>query len=146
MLQAVSPGAVPPPEIAHERPWLPPMPSLGELRRVLALNQTQRQNGVAATILSLEDYQQGAILHGLTRPGQPPDHPPLMPRRVEAADELGAHYVCSLRPSFFDADSFHFSLRLEPALSPEAHSLRLEFDTRDVTDTAPRHWVFELPL
>ena len=146
VLQAVSPGAAPPPEESPKRPQLR---SLGQPRRVLALNQTQRQSGVTVTILSLEDYQQGAIVQGLIRPEGPlgpPDHPPPIPRRVEASDELGTRYLWAFPNSFFDADSFHFSLRLEPALSPEAHSLRLEFDTRDVTDTAPRHWVFELPL
>ncbi|HET7035569.1 MAG TPA: Clp protease N-terminal domain-containing protein [Thermomicrobiaceae bacterium] len=152
VLQAISPGVLPPPQAAPERPRRPPrprMPALGELRRVLALNQTQRELDAAATILSLEDYQQGAIIHALIRPGHPlgpPDQPPPIPRHLKAQDELDTRYSCSPQHSFFDADSFHFSLRLSPALNPGAHSLRLEFDTLGVPDATLTRWVFELPL
>ena len=60
VIQVVSQGGEPPEELLPARPALP---RFGELRRVLAVHESQTVDDVEATILSLELYERRTVLH-----------------------------------------------------------------------------------
>lgn len=151
LLQVV-PTSGAPPLVEPVRPAL--LPSLGQLQRIAAVNQTQNVGGVDATILALELYQHGLVLHGRIREtdsAQLSRHGPsrLQPHALAMRDDRDTTYAMqSLRSVFIDEDSNFFSVRLVPALDVDARYLSLSLESRLGQEPQPqaRQWLFELEL
>jgi hypothetical protein len=131
-----------------------PSPALGNVRRVLAVNQTQVIEGVEATILSLEIYEQGVVIHGRMRELDPMlvgtrGDTRIRLQGIEMTDDLGTTYQLE-RNAFGhpDVDSSYFRTHFTSGLADGAHMLRINLDTAPETEPKPLHrqWQFEIEL
>lgn len=101
-----------------------PIADLGELRRVIPIMQTQSVNGIAVTLISLEIYDGGFLVHGQfpAKYGERSieniwmAHPTFI-----VSDDTGAGYRwCGSR-----GDGTRFMPSFAPAPNPTSHELRV---------------------
>jgi hypothetical protein len=137
------------------RPPIPhrPPPPLGNLRRVVAVGQSQRRNATTITLLSLELYDGGCYLNAI--------YAPTMERRpmniefvlpvIEAHDDVGTRY--KWWPDGGDDSRGRFQAVIAPAPPEGATGLRITVtelfrerprESRSVREAGP--WEFVISL
>ncbi len=127
-------------------------PALSELTRVVPIAQTQMHADLPVTLISLECYPEGSLLHGqyAYKYGPlGPEHMFMTFPIVTAQDDRGNHY--DWWPN--GGNDNRFRSVLAPALDPEARWLQIEIpevrwqflrEKRRLTDPGP--WVFRVVL
>lgn len=136
----------------RDTPALPPghgVP-LGDVQRVVAVNQTQSSDGIAATILSIELYEHGLIIHGCLRGAGASEiarrGPGLFRPHLQAIVGDDAESRLLSLQTFAHADSVWFTARLIrlTAIGDNATKLRIETHDRLGEDRNERSWEFDL--
>ncbi len=129
-------GAMP----GQSAPVAVPAP-LGDLLHVIPIAQTQAAGAVTGTLLSLESYAHGFIIHCRVMFGDhPAPHPGRMsslgPMKLDVIDDRGGHYDGHMLGSF-DADAWYLGSFHRPAVDPEARELRVRVRAGDGGPAGP---------
>jgi hypothetical protein len=133
VLQVVTQGGEPPE--SELQTGEPVVPLLGELQRVLAVNHAQAVDDLTATILSLEVYEGGTLVHIRLRDtgADQPDarrRSRRQPQNIQLTDDIGTDYTLyTLQRVFFDEESSFFSARFSPGFGDRVHRLRVRIDS-----------------
>ncbi|CCF84664.1 Clp protease N-terminal domain-containing protein [Nitrolancea hollandica] len=108
-----------------------PVPApLGDLLRVIPIVQTQAVGDVRVTLLSLELYAHGFIIHDrATISDQTAPHPERMAQLgsldFDISDDRGGHYHGRMQHGRTDGVAWYFGADYRPGIDPEAHELRV---------------------
>jgi hypothetical protein len=132
------------------RAQLPPRshPGLGEHVRELPIGQACMHNGTELSLLSLQVYANGFILHTRLLVPEPIRWPNL--KELLAADDCGGSYHGRLCDGGGKDREWRLAFRFSPALNPAAHELLLEIGgmrwERFVEEVHPGPWEFTVSL
>ncbi len=136
IVQVISQGGmvVGGPMPAQPGPVAVPAP-LGDLLHVIPIAQTQAAGAVTVTLLSLESYAHGFIIHCRVIFGdQSVPHPGRMsslgPMKLDVSDDRGGQYNGHALGGF-DADAWYLGSFHRPAVDPEARELRVRVRAGD---------------
>ncbi len=103
---------------------------LGDLLRVIPIVQTQAVGDVRVTLLSLESYAHGFIIHDrATISDQTAPHPERMAQLgsldFDISDDRGGHYHGRMQHGRTDGFAWYFGADYRPGIDPEARELRV---------------------
>ncbi len=104
---------------------------LGDLLRVIPIVQTQAARGVSVTLLSLESYAHGFIIHDRTVFDEPAALQAGRTRHIgslklDVIDDRGDHYDGNMQFGRSDHHAWYFDNVYRPAVDPEARELRVQ--------------------
>jgi hypothetical protein len=141
-----------------------PVPApLGDLLRVIPIAQTQAVGDVRVTLLSLELYAHGFIIHDrATISDQTAPHPERIAQLgsldFDISDDRGGHYNGRMQHGRSDGFAWYFGADYRPGIDPEARELRVRVrggglprppePAGDQQVAEPYHWLltFSIPL
>ncbi len=138
-----------------------PMPALSELRRVVAVGQTEVRGGTSVTLFSLEVYGDGfqasLLVARRADPASGRRSTGVPEMVLEVADSAGRRYdAWPAGGGSHGAWAFRFAYRFAPALDPSATELRLRVtaihwhgigeDEPPLLEVEPGPWTFTVPL
>jgi hypothetical protein len=123
-------------------------PGLGEHVRELPVAQALMGNGTELSLLSLQIYANGFILHTRLLVAEPIRWPNL--KSLVATDDCGGSYFGGLCECGGKDREWQLAFRFSPALNPAARELKLEVEEmrweRIVEEVCPGPWEFKLSL
>ncbi len=108
-------------------------PPLGDLLSVVSIAQTQAAGDDNVTLLSLESYAHGFIIHCRVifgdqppfRTGRVPDISRFRALEFDVIDDRGGHYDGHMQSGGVDARAWYLGSVYRPAVDPEARELRV---------------------
>ncbi len=128
-------------------------PALGDVRRVIAVNQTRVTDDIAVTILSIELYEHGIMIRGRMRGvGENAELNPralrVRPRVRMLVDPNTQDWTLSNYDLSFNTDSLWFTTRdnLEIEIADGPLTLRVEAEAMSGTDQPAGSWELDIPL